>query len=583
MNVTVDDGPAIIMLALITSIVLVPLLCLMIQRAYRRAVQCSMQRAANEASLAPPPPPWRGGPTESSSGNAAAKNPPPVAGKVRISWTVLDHNSAEPPSEAARVLRDTARRMRRRSALVAVIGATGFAAVVASAALGSYGTGFAPVRWTVVAMLFAWPVVPVLAHVLGWSLRSTAIVVAVYVTVATALAASVGGGVRDVALLFAIFVILSGLLLLAFSHRALRAFAPYIAPSVLIATTAVMVAPFSLWRSATVAAGSFELGVALVLLVAGALGVIASYLLLRWIALLYQRRRTSERGLLIALWWLLCAVFVGGFLAMEGPLWGLLPLLGVAAFGVSSAAARRWLLHPSTLPPVDHRLLLLRTFGQRHRSERLLLDVGRNWRYLGSVQLIAGPDLATASVEPHEFLEFVQRRLARRFVRDRADLDQRLAARDRGRDPDGRFRLEEYFCHDDTWRMTVQRLAADSAVVLLDLRGFAGQHRGVAYELATMVEIYPLQQVVLAVDASTDASVVAAVVENAVRTMPASSPNHALEVLELRVLRLDDPPRGDDPYLAALCAAAAAGLATPVPSRPDSTWPTERVQPGLPW
>jgi hypothetical protein len=51
----------------------------------------------------------------------------------------------------------------------------------------------------------------------------------------------------------------------------------------------------------------------------------------------------------------------------------------------------------------------------------------------------------------------------------------------------------------------------------------------------------------------------------------------------LRVLRRDDPPQGDDPYLAALCAAAAAGPATPVPSRPNPAWPTERVQPGLPW
>ena len=64
------------------------------------------------------------------------------------------------------------------------------------------------------------------------------------------------------------------------------------------------------------------------------------------------------------------------------------------------------------------------------------------------------PDLITAVVEPHEFLGFVSGQLSRQFVQDEADLERRLAALDRQPDPDGRFRVNEFFCHADTWQMT---------------------------------------------------------------------------------------------------------------------------------
>jgi hypothetical protein len=49
-------------------------------------------------------------------------------------------------------------------------------------------------------------------------------------------------------------------------------------------------------------------------------------------------------------------------------------------------------------------------------SQRLFDALDKHWRHVGSIQMIAGPDLATTTVEPHEFLDFLRGRLARRFI-----------------------------------------------------------------------------------------------------------------------------------------------------------------------
>lgn len=79
-------------------------------------------------------------------------------------------------------------------------------------------------------------------------------------------------------------------------------------------------------------------------------------------------------------------------------------------------------------------------------------------------------DLVTSTVEPHEFLDFLRGRIGRQFVSSALDLEQRISAMDRLPDPDARYRISEFFCHNDTWQMTVDRLATASDVVLMDLR-----------------------------------------------------------------------------------------------------------------
>jgi hypothetical protein len=149
-------------------------------------------------------------------------------------------------------------------------------------------------------------------------------------------------------------------------------------------------------------------------------------------------------------------------------------------------------------------LLLLRVFGYKKRSERLLDELGHKWRYLGHINLIAATDLASSYLQPHELLDFVSGKLSRSFVKGEADLDRRIASLDTAPDPDGRYRVNEFFCHEDTWQITMRRLALISDAVLMDLRSFSPQNRGCLFELQQLVNTLPLSRVLFLIDDSTD-------------------------------------------------------------------------------
>ena len=75
-------------------------------------------------------------------------------------------------------------------------------------------------------------------------------------------------------------------------------------------------------------------------------------------------------------------------------------------------------------------------------SEVVAVDgLSKRWLRVGSISMIAGPDLVTSTVEPHEFLDFVGGDLSRQFVRGGDDLERRLREMAHGPDPDGRYRV----------------------------------------------------------------------------------------------------------------------------------------------
>jgi len=170
-------------------------------------------------------------------------------------------------------------------------------------------------------------------------------------------------------------------------------------------------------------------------------------------------------------------------------------------------------------------LLLLRVFSLGKRSQRLFDLLSRIWLQAGSIDLIAGPDLATTTVEPHEFLDFMGGRLSRQFVSDETDLEQRVSNIDARSDPDGRYRVNEFFCRADTWQMTIQRLSRGSNAVLMDLRSFSKSNQGCVYELRHLFNSIPLDRVVLVIDHSTDAAFLEMTVREIWQDLEPSSPN----------------------------------------------------------
>ncbi|MEN8758543.1 MAG: hypothetical protein ABF303_08770, partial [Desulfobacterales bacterium] len=183
-------------------------------------------------------------------------------------------------------------------------------------------------------------------------------------------------------------------------------------------------------------------------------------------------------------------------------------------------------------------LLLLRVFALGRRSERLFHMLSKLWLRAGSINLIAGPDLVTATVEPHEFLDFLGRRLSRRFVRDEADLQSRLSRMDDKPDPDGRHRVNEFFCHADTWQMTMTQLAVQSAAVLMDLRSFSSANQSCLYELQELLGDISLARILFFIDDTTDRIFLEQTLHRLRAGVDDNSPNLRLPSPEVRLFRV---------------------------------------------
>jgi hypothetical protein len=262
------------------------------------------------------------------------------------------------------------------------------------------------------------------------------------------------------------------------------------------------------------------------------------WLLLGWLRRLYERKTVSERSITIDAIWLLFGIVNSMGLVFQGAAW---ILSGPAAFVIFKvvAGAGFGLVHRHhARSNTGRRLLLLRVFALGRRSEALYDAIGKCWRTVGSVQMIAGPDLATSTVEPHEFLDFLTGKLARRFIDSPATLDLRVSQMDLRADRDGQFRVSEFFCHDDTWKLTLARLADDSDAVLMDLRGFSQLNDGCIFEIHEIFNLVPLERIVFAVDHTTDQPFMQRTMERAWRQLKDRSPNHRLKSGQVQLVQL---------------------------------------------
>jgi hypothetical protein len=262
----------------------------------------------------------------------------------------------------------------------------------------------------------------------------------------------------------------------------------------------------------------------------------AGWLLLERIGRGYQQRKMSDQSLTLDAMWLMFGVVQSITLAFEGWSW---VLAGPAAFVAYEAVA--WLgfaitgvAKPAGSSPT---LLLLRVFSLGNRSERLFDALSKRWLRAGSISMIAGPDLVMSTVEPHEFLDFVGGRLSRRFVRSGADLEARLQAMARGPDPDGRYRVNEFFCYADTWQPTMRSLAAGADAVLMDLRSFSASNQGCIFELEQLLDTVPLERVVLLLDDTTDGPLLERTLQDSWRRVRPDSPNLGSKPPAVRLVR----------------------------------------------
>jgi hypothetical protein len=290
--------------------------------------------------------------------------------------------------------------------------------------------------------------------------------------------------------------------------------------------------------------------VALLLVGAVPTGIIG-WLLLRWLGSLYRARQISDQSITIDSVWLMFSLLSGA----DG-------IGAFVAYKLTATAGFRLIRTRTEKDAQALKLLVLRVFSLGTRSERLFAGFTKLWRHMGSVQLIAGPDLATSTVEPHEFLDFLAGRLQRRFITGRDTLEQRLGETEQRRDIDGRFRITDFFCHQDTWQMVLNRLKKDSDVVLMDLRGFSQSNQGCVFEIKELLDGMLLRHIVFVIDRTTDERFLAQVLADAWAAVTEASPNWNDPAPRVRLYRFDGHAGQNIPELVAV--AANAGMHYPM-------------------
>lgn len=175
----------------------------------------------------------------------------------------------------------------------------------------------------------------------------------------------------------------------------------------------------------------------------------------------------------------------------------LLPLLWIPPVVLLTVRLRG----PSGRPPT---LLVLRVFQQDARVQDLFDHVIERWRLSGNIVMIAGTDLATRTLDGEDLFMFLDRRLPERFVGSPSDVASRLASFDTAPDADGRFRVNECYCHDSTWQAVLKALVERTDAVLMDLRRFKAHNAGCRFELEELARAARPLRVTVLVDDETD-------------------------------------------------------------------------------
>jgi hypothetical protein len=109
---------------------------------------------------------------------------------------------------------------------------------------------------------------------------------------------------------------------------------------------------------------------------------------------------------------------------------------------------------------------------------------------------------------------------------------------DRRRDADGRFRINDFFSHADTWQSVLLRLVKSSDVVMMDLRSFAKNNAGCVFEIQELISRVPFERLVFIVDATTDKGFLQRILAESYRDMSIDSPDRGVPLSVLHKVNL---------------------------------------------
>jgi hypothetical protein len=549
-------------IVLIAAAVLALAASLLLLWGYRRAVIKSMRRRSRSEIATP-------------TGYLPPEEPHKPPEKPAV-FTFIDTETID----AAAAVKSNLlyRQIRKRPWIAATIYAVAglaFAATMTAAFLLSSKMTFLPLLFSYLTWTNAWPLVLTTNLVATVTRRGRMIVLAVYLIAGMALSIPLLQWSPDLTILQLGYLwfnanLIPSVLLLFFLNRRIRAVGPLVLIFMIVgatgATLLVSVAGNNpkLLRAIDNFIHFMGLGAAATVwalhLLGFALFAIAGWVILDSLRQMYERKYLSDQSVTVDTIWLTFGIVNSMGLVFQGARWIASGLVAFAIFKVM--AVLFFSLWRARLKKLGPRLLLLRVFALGRRSERLYDALGKYWRSRGSIQMIAGPDLATTAVEPHEFLDFVTGKLARRFIDSGQTLDLRIEQMDLAADNDARYRVTEFFCHDNTWKITLGRLADESDAVLMDLRGFSQNNAGCIFEINELFNLVPLQRIVFVIDESTDQQFMRNTMQMAWLKIRERSANRRQSSGEISLVQLSQSNRrAMRNILYAISAAASANTA----------------------
>lgn len=244
-------------------------------------------------------------------------------------------------------------------------------------------------------------------------------------------------------------------------------------------------------------------GVGAVFMLGVALAAPLAWLAGQALAEAHRAKWLNDHSLVFDAIWLLQTFLLVTILANDAGAAGLAGFAACAVYKAVSVLGMRSVARAAR-SRAPARLLLLRVFGQRRRTELLFDRLTARWRHAGPIQMIGAPDVAARSIDADEFMDFISGKLRHHFVIEPGDLPRRLAELDLQPDTDGRFRVNDIFCGADTWQSAVRALMASTDLCLMDLRGFSPSNQGCLLELQALMELVPARAIALLVDTHTD-------------------------------------------------------------------------------
>ncbi len=504
---------------------------------YRRAVRKSMRARVTPATAEVP---------DTARPSQSSAPLPKLA--------ILDRPAASLMTPAAKALFAEVRRARWRVAAVYIVAGVCFAGIMTTASLTANQLEFFALRVLVQFWIDAWPLVLTVNLIANTSrLAKLTTAIAYFVAFAIIMIAVTAGSTAPIwsaPVAWLLFNLPGTLLLLGFLNRRVRAVGPLVLIFLIVALAGPQVIIFMaasddrVLRLLVTLGQPLGLGGTHVLIVLVLFGFLCAgpigWLTLKWIRRRYERKKISDETITLDAIWLLFGFIQSLMLASQGVVW---LLSGFVAFFAYKIIA--WL-----------GFSLVFSLGKR--SGQLFGALEKHWRHVGSIQLIAGTDLATDILEPHEFLDFLSARLARRFIDAPTTLRLRISEMDLAPDQDGRFRVNEFFSHDDTWKHVLDRLVSESDAVLMDLRGFTPQNAGCIYEIAELINVVSLARVQFVIDQTTNEPFLLQCLQESWHSMKPGSPNKT-NAAEVRLFRFAGSGLGElSELLRSLCMAAKA-------------------------